>query len=109
MPPARTVAPRRCLGEKRRVAADPATFKIIRDPVHDIIRIQDRLLLELVDTPPLQRLRRVRQLGLACLVFPGAEHSRFTHVLGVYHLAGRVMGQLSDVARREGRSEPFTQ
>lgn len=70
--------------------------KFIRDPVHDIIRIHDRFVLDLIDTAAMQRLRRVRQLGLAWLVYPGAEHSRFTHSLGAYHLAGRVMHQLED-------------
>lgn len=75
-------------------------LKFVRDPVHDIIRIQvrDRFILELLDTVPMQRLRRIRQLGLTSLVYPGAEHSRFTHSLGVFCLAGRVMAQLSDEA-----------
>ena len=71
--------------------------KFIRDPIHDIIRIEDQFILELLDTAPVQRLRRIRQLGLAYLVYPGAEHSRFTHSLGVYHLAGRAMDQLNRV------------
>ena len=71
--------------------------KFIRDPIHDIIRIEDPFILELLDTAAMQRLRRIRQLGLAWLVYPGAEHSRFTHSLGVYHLAGRAMDQLNQV------------
>ena len=71
--------------------------KFIRDPIHDIIRIEDQFILELLDTAAMQRLRRIRQLGLASLVYPGAEHSRFTHSLGVYHLAGRAMDQLNQV------------
>jgi HD superfamily phosphohydrolase len=82
-----------------------STFKIIRDPIHDIIRIREHFTLRLLDTAPMQRLRRVRQLGMACLVFPGAEHSRFTHVLGVYHLAGRVLSQLREESQREGRAD----
>ena len=71
--------------------------KFIRDPIHDIIRIEDQFIIELLDTAAMQRLRRIRQLGLAWLVYPGAEHSRFTHSLGVYHLAGRAMDQLNRV------------
>lgn len=71
--------------------------KFIRDPIHDIIPIKDQFILDLLATPAMQRLRRIRQLGLAWLVYPGAEHSRFTHSLGVYHLAGRAMDQLNRV------------
>jgi len=70
--------------------------KVFRDPVHNAIALErddpgDRLLLALIDTPELQRLRRIRQLGLAGLVFHGAEHSRFTHSLGAMHLARRIL------------------
>ena len=61
----------------------------VRDPIHGFIRA-DPLEAALVSSPPLQRLRSIRQLGLAHLVFPGAEHSRFCHVLGAMELAGRV-------------------
>ncbi|MBI3966541.1 MAG: HD domain-containing protein [Chloroflexi bacterium] len=71
------------------------TLKVIRDPIHNLIRIEDPFILELIDSVPMQRLRRVRQLGLAWQVFPGAEHSRFVHSLGVYHLVGRMMRQLN--------------
>ncbi len=65
-------------------------LRVIRDPVHDHIfldREADKLVLDLIDTPELQRLRRIRQLGLSHVVYPGAEHSRFSHSLGVWHLA----------------------
>ncbi len=83
---------------------DSGTYmlKFIRDPVHDIIRIQHPFVLDLLNTAAIQRLRRIRQLGLAWLVYPGAEHSRFTHSLGVYHLAGRVMNQLEEERRVAG-------
>lgn len=74
--------------------------KFIRDPIHDIIRIEHRFALELLDSPAMQRLRRIRQLGVAWMVYPGAEHSRFTHALGVFHLAERVMSQLDHDAKR---------
>jgi HD superfamily phosphohydrolase len=61
----------------------------LRDPVHGFIRA-DALEAALVNSRPLQRLRFIHQLGLTFLVFPGAEHSRFSHALGAMHLAGRV-------------------
>ena len=61
----------------------------IRDPVHGFIRA-DPLEAALIDSRPLQRLRWIRQLGLTFMVFPGAEHSRFSHALGAMHLAGRL-------------------
>jgi HD superfamily phosphohydrolase len=66
------------------------SFEIIRDPLWNNIRL-DPLALDLVDTPAFQRLRYVRQLGLAYLVYPGASHSRFEHALGAYHLARRAL------------------
>jgi HD superfamily phosphohydrolase len=60
--------------------------KVIRDPLWNNIRVDD-LALELIDTPVFQRLRYVRQLGLAFLVYPGASNSLFEHAIGTYHLA----------------------
>ena len=68
---------------------------IIRDPLWNNIRV-DALALQLVDTPVFQRLRYVRQLGLAYLVYPGATHTRFEHALGAYHLARLTLNQLDD-------------
>jgi len=68
--------------------------KFIRDPIHDIIKIDNDVLLHVLDSEPMQRLRSIKQLGTAYLVYPGAEHSRFTHSLGVYHLACSLMNQL---------------
>jgi uncharacterized protein len=65
--------------------------KVIRDPVHDIIPFEDtpcdRLLLDLINTREFQRSRRIKQLGVSELVFPGANHSRFAHSIGVLHTA----------------------
>lgn len=73
--------------------------KIYRDSVHNIIRLktdsaEGRLLIALIDTREFQRLRRVRQLGLAHFAYQSAEHSRFTHSLGVLHLATRILAKL---------------
>lgn len=59
----------------------------VRDPIHDYIHV-DAMGKELMDAPRLQRLRRVHQLGSGALVYPGANHTRFEHSLGAYHLAG---------------------
>ncbi|HMS08676.1 MAG TPA: hypothetical protein PKE66_04280, partial [Pyrinomonadaceae bacterium] len=54
------------------------------------------MIIRLIDTPEFQRLRRVRQLGLAHFAYQGAEHSRFTHSLGAYHLASRIIWRLGE-------------
>ena len=66
----------------------------LRDPIHGFIRA-DPLETALINSRPLQRLRFIHQLGFTYLVYPGAEHHRFSHVLGVMHLAGRVHDQLT--------------
>lgn len=73
--------------------------KIYRDSVHNIIRLktdsdEGKLLVRLIDTAEFQRLRRVRQLGLAYFSYQAAEHSRFTHSLGALHLATRILAKL---------------
>lgn len=60
--------------------------KIINDPVHGFITIPDELIFDLIEHPFFQRLRRIKQLGLSHLVYPGANHTRFHHALGAMHL-----------------------
>lgn len=67
----------------------------IRDPLWDTIRV-DPIAMGIVDAPAFQRLRHIRQLGLAYLVYPGATHTRFDHALGVYHLAHRALAALRE-------------
>jgi len=64
--------------------------------VHGLIPIssKDEFLVRLIDTPEFQRLHRIRQLGVGSLTFPGADHTRFCHSLGVYHIANRIIGTL---------------
>ncbi len=71
-------------------------FKIFTDPVHGFINVPKGLILKLLDHPYVQRLRRIRQLGLANTVFPGAEHSRFSHALGSLGLMQRVLNHLRE-------------
>jgi len=65
-------------------------MKVIRDPIHGYIELDD-LALSLTDTPIMQRLRRIKQLGLTSLAYPGANHTRFEHSLGTYHLANSLV------------------
>ncbi|HET7025411.1 MAG TPA: HD domain-containing protein [Gemmatimonadales bacterium] len=82
----------------------PPDFEIVRDPVWDNIRL-DRPVATLVDTPTVQRLRYVRQLGHAFLVYPGATHSRFEHALGTYHLARSALVALEERGELDGVPE----
>lgn len=68
-------------------------MKTIKDSVHDHIGI-DGVALDLLDTPAVQRLRHIRQLGTVHLVYPSANHTRFEHSLGVYHLACEALREL---------------
>jgi len=70
-------------------------FEVVRDPLWNNIRL-DGAALEVLDSEPFQRLRYIRQLGHAFLVYPGATHTRFEHALGAYHLAGRALGLLAE-------------
>jgi len=74
-------------------------YKVIRDPIHGDIGLS-RLELELLDTPQMQRLRRVKQNGLCYLVYPAMNSTRFEHSLGVMHLAG-VLADHLDLDEKE--------
>src|SRR4029078_2102398 len=75
--------------------------RIYRDPVHNIIRLrtntdEGQLMMKLIDAAEFQRLRRIKQLGLGLFTYQGAEHSRFTHSLGAFHLMTRVLDRMSE-------------
>jgi HD superfamily phosphohydrolase len=75
--------------------------RIYRDPVHNIIRLrtdtdEGELMMRLIDAQEFQRLRRIKQLGLGLYTYQGAEHSRFTHSLGAFHLMTRVLDRLGE-------------
>jgi len=75
--------------------------RIYRDPVHNIIRLrtdsdEGQLMMRLIDTAEFQRLRRIKQLGLGLFTYQGAEHSRFTHSLGAFHLMTRVLDRFAE-------------
>ena len=68
--------------------------KIINDPVHGFIDAPRGIVLNLIDHPAFQRLRRIKQLGLSSLVYPGAVHTRFNHALGAMHLMRQALETL---------------
>jgi HD superfamily phosphohydrolase len=70
--------------------------KIINDPVHGFITINDPLIFEIISHPYYQRLRRIQQMALAQLVYPGAVHTRLHHSLGAYHLMCIAINELKD-------------
>ncbi len=77
-------------------------MKIIKDSVHDHIEI-DGVARDLLDTPEVQRLRGIGQLGTVSLVYPSANHTRFEHSLGVYHLACQALEHLGISGREAER------
>lgn len=72
----------------------PNKSKILNDPIYGFITIPDALIYDLMEHPWFQRLRRITQLGLTYLVYPGAYHTRFHHALGAMHLMQRAVGIL---------------
>lgn len=72
--------------------------KIFNDPIYGFITIPNELIFDLIEHPYFQRLRRIRQLGLTSLVYPGALHTRFHHALGTMYLMQRAI----EVLRAKG-------
>src|SRR5512137_2301110 len=72
-------------------------FEVVRDPLWDNITL-DAAAVAVLDTPTVQRLRYIRQLGHAFLVYPGATHTRFEHALGAYHLTRQALAALEERA-----------
>ena len=72
--------------------------KVFKCPIHGFIRVTDPLIWYLIQTPEFQRLRRIKQLGGTHIVYPTAEHSRFSHSLGVYFIARR----MTDILQKQG-------
>ncbi len=64
--------------------------KVFRDPIHQYIHVEHRLILDLINSKEFQRLRRIKQLGTSSFTFHAAEHSRFGHSLGVYEITRRI-------------------
>jgi len=68
--------------------------KIINDPIYGFITLKSGIITDLIDHPYFQRLRRIAQLGLSYLVYPGANHSRFHHAIGCMHLMTKAIHQI---------------
>ena len=69
--------------------------KIINDPVFGFIKVPGGILMDIVNHPLMQRLRHIKQVGLASVVYPGAQHTRFQHSLGAYHLMSEAVVTLT--------------
>lgn len=79
--------------------------KVLRDPVHEYIHIKEEIIWNLIDTREFQRLRRIHQLGGSYQVYHGAEHSRFSHSLGVYEVARRMIEEVKGLKQSLTRKE----
>ena len=66
----------------------------IRDVIHGDIKVENELIIQLIETKEFQRLRNIKQLGLTYIIYPTTEHSRYMHSLGVYHLAKKMVNVL---------------
>ena len=64
----------------------PNKLKILNDPIYGFIQIPNSLVFDIIEDPYFQRLRRIAQMGLSSLVYPGAIHTRFQHALGCVYL-----------------------
>jgi len=78
--------------------------RIFHDPIHkeivfDAGKPEELMIMELIDTVAFQRLRRIKQLGAASLLFHGAESSRFTHSIGVFCIARKIYKKLFSISR----------
>src|SRR5271166_2176299 len=85
---------------------------ILRDPVHGLVAFEsdeEEIVERLMDTPEVQRLRRVRQLGVTSLAFPGAEHSRFAHAIGAAFVMKLLLARLRAIHEDLPESERMTE
>src|SRR5580692_8150864 len=81
---------------------------ILRDPVHGLVAFEadeEQIVERLMDTPEVQRLRRVRQLGVTSLAFPGAEHTRFAHAVGAAFVMKLLLTRLRATPHHEAWTE----
>lgn len=90
----------------------PPTKRSYLDPIHQDIILdravpEQRLIINLIDTPEFQRLRRIHQLGVSYFTFQGAEGSRFTHSVGVMHVTSRLTALLSEKCRKVSELKPL--
>ena len=72
--------------------------KVLRDPVHSHIQVEYEVIWKLINSAWVQRMRRIRQLGGAFMVYHTADHTRFSHSLGVYEIVRRMVTEVPDIA-----------
>lgn len=82
--------------------------KVLRDPVHGYIHVDLQVVWDVINSSWFQRLRRIRQLGGAYVVYHCAEHSRFGHSLGVYELVRRMVSEVQDISNALNEREKVT-
>ena len=75
--------------------------KIIRDAVHGDIFVEDKFL-KIIDTPEFQRMRRIKQLSVANIVFPSADHTRFSHSLGCFYVMKQIIAHFDSIFGKMG-------
>ena len=83
----------------------PQKRKIINDPVFGFVNIPDEFIYELIRHPYLQRLSRIKQLGMASFVYPGAQHTRFHHTIGAMYLMDVALRNLRDKGHEISKEE----
>lgn len=82
--------------------------KVLRDPVHGYIHVDLQVVWDVINSAWFQRMRRIHQLGGACMVYHCAEHTRFGHSLGVYEIVRRMVTEVPDIARALNEKEKVT-
>lgn len=82
--------------------------KVLRDPVHSHIRVEYEMIWKLINSAWVQRMRRIRQLGGAFMVYHTADHTRFSHSLGVYEIVRRMVTEVPDIASALTEREKLT-
>ena len=79
--------------------------KVIRDPIHGYIHIHHQIIFDLITSASFQRLKRIKQLGATSIVYPTAEHTRFSHSLGVYEVARRLVTENTAISNALSEEE----
>ena len=83
-------------------------IKVLRDPIHGYIHVSLQVIWDVINSSWFQRLRRIRQLGGANMVYHCAEHTRFAHSLGVYEIVRRMVSEVADIADSLNEDEKVT-
>lgn len=83
-------------------------IKVLRDPVHSYVHVEYEVIWQLINSAWVQRMRRIRQLGGAFMVYHTADHTRFSHSLGVYEIVRRMVSEVPDLAGRLSEKEKVT-